>query len=99
MIVPTDEGRVMLELDNGRARLGQGSWVILTDMTGDNWNGYGRNNVELWAVELWGDVIITLTADVVDDQWHAAHKSGVQSDVDPLVALAIALDECYEYAS
>lgn len=97
MIVPTDKGRVMFELDHGRARLGQSSWVILSDMTGDNWNGYGRGTVELWAVELWGEVIVTLTADVVDDQWHAAHKSGVVSDIDPLVALARALDDCHDY--
>lgn len=99
MIVPTSSGRVMIEIENYQARLGKGSWVILCDMTGENWNGYGRNTVELWAVELWGEVVITLTADVVSDEWHAAHASGVVSDVDPLVALAKAMDECYEYAS
>jgi len=97
MIVPTETGRVMFELDHGRARLGQKSWVILNDMTGDSWAGYGRDYVELWAVELWGNVIVTLTADVVDDKWHAAYKQGVFSDEDPLVALAMALDECYDY--
>ena len=97
MIVPTEEGRVMLELDNGRARLGQSSWVILSDMTGESWNGYSRDYVELWAVELWGEVIITLTADVVDDCWHAAYKQGVVSELDPLVALAKALDKCSDY--
>lgn len=99
MIVPTEEGRVIIDLDNGRARLGQGSWVILSDMTGDSWTGYGRNTVELWAVELWDEVIITLTADVVSDEWHAAHKEGVVSDIDPLVALAKALDQCSEYSN
>lgn len=97
MIVPTKGGRVIIDLDDGKARLGQGSWVILSDMTGDNWNGYGRSTTELWAVELWGEVIITLSADVVADEWHAAHREGVVSDLDPLVALAKALDDCSEY--
>ena len=98
MIIPTHEGRVMLELDNGRARLGQKSWVILHDMTHQSWTGYSRSTTELWGIELWGEVIITMTSDVVDDEWIAAHKGGTIVDPDPLVALAIALHECSEYA-
>ena len=97
MIVPTDEGRVMLELYNGRVRLGQKSWMILEDMTQEHFTGYRRGDTELWAVCLWGELVMTMTSDIVDEKWIVAHKGGMHEDEDPLVALALAMNDLYEY--
>jgi hypothetical protein len=89
-IVPTPEGRVMVEVDGDQLRLvGDTRWMWLSDRT--KISGGVRGFTQLYTLESHGETVLTITKDVVQEQWYAATVTKIFESMDPLTVIGMAL--------